>query len=211
MRHRRKGRTLGRSPSHRKALLKNLVSALFLTERDATHDDNAPKVPGRITTTLHKAKEMRSLTEKCITIAKKSLAHAEQAEQYATSAERGSDEYKQWRKSPEWQKWAAHRAPVVAARRRVLQLIGDKEAVAVLFDVIAQRYVDRPGGYTRVVRLATPRLGDGGQRAIIELVGRNDRVSRKAQRPAFEDESPETTSDEPAGEPVAAGAEGEES
>ena len=74
MRHRRRGRTLGRSPSHRKALLKNLASALFLTERDATYDDNAPKVAGRITTTLHKAKEVRPLVEKCITIAKKILA-----------------------------------------------------------------------------------------------------------------------------------------
>ena len=80
MRHRRRGRTLGRSPSHRKALLKNLASALFLTERDAEFDDNAPKVPGRITTTLHKAKEVKSLVEKCITIAKKSLPHAEEAE-----------------------------------------------------------------------------------------------------------------------------------
>ena len=104
MRHRRRGRTLGRSPSHRKALFKNLASALFLTERDATLDDNAPKTPGRITTTLHKAKEVRPLVEKCITIAKKSLAAAEEAKQFETSAERDSDEYKQWRKSEERKK-----------------------------------------------------------------------------------------------------------
>ena len=186
MRHRRRGRTLGRSPSHRKALFKNLVSALFLTERDATYDDNAPKTPGRITTTLHKAKEVRPLVEKCITIAKKSLAAAEEAKQFETSAERGSDEWKQWRQSDEWRKWATARAPVVAARRRVVQLIGDKEAAKILFDTIAERYVDRPGGYTRILRLATPRLGDAGQRAILELVGKNDRVKRAAERPAFE-------------------------
>ena len=78
MRHRRKGRVLGRSPSHRKALFKNLASALFLTERDAELDENAPKVKGRIVTTLPKAKEVRPLVEKCITIAKKSLIAAVQ-------------------------------------------------------------------------------------------------------------------------------------
>ncbi|KAA5540509.1 50S ribosomal protein L17 [Roseiconus nitratireducens] len=201
MRHRRRGRTLGRSPSHRKAMLKNLASALFLTERDAELDDNAPKVQGRITTTLHKAKEVRPLVEKCITIAKKSLPHAEEAAKYACDADRGSDKYKQWRESDDWQKWVAARAPVVAAQRRVVQLIGDKEATAILFGTIAERYVDRPGGYTRVLRLAMPRLGDAGTRAILELVGKNDRVTRKAERPSF-DEQPESEDREP----VAAGA-----
>ena len=192
MRHRRRGRTLGRSPSHRKALLKNLASALFLTERDATYDDNAPKVAGRITTTLHKAKEVRPLVEKCITIAKKSLPASEAARQFESSDERGSEAWKKWRQSEDWQKWANARAPYVAARRRVVQLIGDKEAASVLFETIAERYVDRPGGYTRILRLATPRLGDAGERAILELVGKNDRIKRKAERPSFDDEQPET-------------------
>ena len=98
--------------------------------------------------------------------------------------------HKQWRKSDDWQKWANARAPVVAARRRVVQLIGDKEAAKILFDTIAERYVDRPGGYTRILRLATPRLGDAGTRAILELVGKNDRVKRSAEKPAFEEEAP---------------------
>lgn len=211
MRHRRRGRTLGRSPAHRKAMLRNLASALFLTERDPEFLENAPAEPGRIVTTLAKAKEVRPLVEKCITIAKKSLPHAKEAEQYATSAARGSDEYKKWRKSDDWQKWAAARAPVVAAQRRVLQLIGDREAVAVLFDVVAERFVDRPGGYTRVLKLAQPRLGDAGQRAILEFVGKNDRVKRKAVKPAFDaappspaagDEAPEESGgdDAPAAE-----------
>ena len=64
MRHRRKGRVLGRSPSHRVALFRNLSSALLLTERDAEHDDNKPEVPGRIITTLEKAKEVRGYLER---------------------------------------------------------------------------------------------------------------------------------------------------
>ena len=209
MRHRRKGRVLGRSPSHRKALFKNMLAALFLTERDASLDDNAPKVPGRIITTLHKAKEIRPIVEKAITIAKRSIPHAEAARQYETSADRGSDEYRQWRKSDDWQKWAAQRAHVVNAQRKVLRMVGDRQAVAVLFDTIAERYVDRPGGYTRIMRLAKPRLGDAGQRAILELVKDDSgRIKPAANKPAFEtepqaDESnvqvgSETKSEEPA-------------
>jgi large subunit ribosomal protein L17 len=183
-------------------MLKNLASALFLTERDASLDENAPKVTGRITTTLHKAKEVRPLVEKCITIAKKSIPAAEAAEQYATTSDRGSEEYRRWRKSDQWQQWAEARAPVVAAQRRVVRLLGDKEAARVLFDTVAQRFVDRPGGYTRIMRLATPRLGDAGERAILELVGRNDRVKREAERPSFDMD--ETPADESADESVVA-------
>ena len=73
MRHRKQGRVLGRSPSHRKAMLKNLASALLLTERNAEDEENAPEVAGRIVTTVAKAKEVRPLVEKCITLACKAL------------------------------------------------------------------------------------------------------------------------------------------
>lgn len=189
MRHKKRGRTLGRSSSHKKAMLQNLASSLFLTERDAELDDNAPKVRGRVVTTLQKAKEVRPLVEKCITIARHSLPAEQAAEQHAVDAERGTDEWKKWRKSDAWQQWCAARAPVVAARRRAMRLLGDKQAVSILFEEIAPRFADRDGGYTRVLRLATPRLGDAGTRAILEFVGKNDRVKVASAKPAFEDEA----------------------
>ncbi|MCU0708932.1 MAG: 50S ribosomal protein L17, partial [Pirellula sp.] len=128
MRHLRKGRVLGRSPSHRKALYRNLASAIFLTERETTEvDANVPKVPGRIITTIEKAKEIRPMVEKCITIARKGLAAEAAAESFATKAERGTEEWKAWRKSENWQKWCQARSPGVTARRRALVMLGDKE------------------------------------------------------------------------------------
>src|SRR4051812_24761526 len=136
MRHRRAGRKLGRAPKHQRALLRSLASALFLTERDAEFDPNPPKVKGRIITTLPKAKEVRPLVEKCITIAKKALAAQEAAREHGTTAERNSEQWKAWRQSDRWKKWSAAIAPAVAARRRCLQLLGDKAAVRALFDEV---------------------------------------------------------------------------
>jgi len=188
MRHRKRGRTLGRSPSHRKALLRNLASNLFLTERDATDEPNEPKVKGRIVTTLQKAKEVRPFVERCVSIACRSLQAEEEAQQYATDADRGSDEWRSWRTSQEWQKWNQAIAPAVTARRRILRLIRDKQAMQVLFNDIAPRFVDRHGGYTRIMRLATPRLGDAGTRAILEFVGTRDRVIERSEKPTFADD-----------------------
>jgi len=66
----------------------------------------------------------------------------------------------------------------VAARRRVIQLLGDKQATRIVFEKIAPRFVDRPGGYTRILKLATPRLGDAGPRAVLEFVGADAAVDR---------------------------------
>jgi large subunit ribosomal protein L17 len=193
MRHRRKGRRLGRSSSHRQAMLRNLAASLFLTEGefDPDIDENIPKVKGRVVTTVPKAKEARRVVERCITIARKALPHQEEAQQYATTAHRYRDveEYKQWRESDDWRKWSQAMAPVVAARRRALQILGDKEAVRILFDTVAPRFVDRPGGYTRILKLAKPRLGDAGERAILEFVGVRDREIQRSEKPAFEDET----------------------
>ena len=126
------------------------------------------------------------------------MAAAEAAEQLESSADRGSQEWKTWRQSEKWNQWNQAVAPVVNARRRCVTLLGNKEAVQILFDEIAPRFADRPGGYTRVIRLAQPRLGDSGQQAILEFVGVRDRVVQKSEKPAFDD----APADEPADESV---------
>jgi large subunit ribosomal protein L17 len=178
--------------------LRNLASALILTERDAELDDNKPKVPGRIVTTLQKAKEVRPLVERCITIARRALPRQEAADALETDAERGSDKWRAWRHSEEWHEWNRTIAPVVAARRRVLKLLGSKEAMRIVFDDLAPRFADRPGGYTRILRLATPRLGDAGKRAILEFVGVHDRERRAkaAPKPDFDSETEEEVEEE---------------
>lgn len=177
MRHRRKGRVLGRSPSHQRALLRNLASALLLTEQERDADEvGAAKVPGRIVTTLAKAKEVRPLVERCVTIAKRGLAAQDKAREFATSATRDSAEWRQWRQGEQWHRWVRAVAPAVKARRRLVQLLGDKQAARILCERVAPRFVDRPGGYTRILKLATPRLGDAGPRAVLEFVGPESRA-----------------------------------
>jgi large subunit ribosomal protein L17 len=203
MRHRRRGRKLGRGPKHQRALLRSLASALVLTERDAEYDDNKPKVKGRIVTTIAKAKEVRPLVEKCVTVACHGLAAQDAAAEFGTNAERGTDAWKSWRASDRWRQWSAAVAPAIAARRRCLKLLGDKQAVRVLFDEVAPRFRDRPGGYTRILRLAKPRLGDAGERAILEFVGVRDRVVQKSVRPTFEGDSEPKKGQKAKPEPVA--------
>ena len=169
-------------------MLRNLAAALFLTEREIDEfDPNPPKVKGRIITTLQKAKEVRPIVERCVTIARRTLDSQQEADRLNTTATRGSDEWKAWRKGEGWQKWAKASAPVVSARRRVLVLLGDRQAMHLVFDKIAPRFADRPGGYTRILQLAKPRLGDAGTRAILEFVGVRDRVARAAVAPKFDE------------------------
>lgn len=186
MRHKRHGRVLGRAPSHRRALFRNMVTAIVLTERETDElDPNPPKVKGRIVTTLEKAKEIRPLVEKCVTLAKSCRIAEQAAVEFATDAVRNSESWKQWRKSEQHAKWVAARAPAVALRRRLYQILQSKQAVQILCDQLAERFEDRPGGYTRILRLAKPRLGDAGTRAILEFVGRNDRSAKKSPKPDF--------------------------
>src|SRR5512134_2754692 len=94
----------------------------------------------RIETTVARGKELRPFVERIISIAKRSL-----------NAPEGS-------------------AQGVTARRRVAQDIADREVVTKLFDTIAPRFAERPGGYTRLLRLGY-RRGDSAEVASVELVG----------------------------------------
>lgn len=182
MRHRVKGRKLNRNGSHRKAMFRNMAASLIKTLDQDESSENRAKVSGRIVTTVPKAKELRPRIEKLITLARKAAVIEENADQFNTSADRGSDEWKQWRNSDQWQQWAKAVAPAVTLRRRAFAELRDHEAVNILFAELAERFADRQGGYTRIVRLADPRLGDAGQQALIEFVGENDRVKRSKKK-----------------------------
>ena len=122
MRHRKRGRKLNRSASHRRALLRSLTCHLFRSYGKR----------GYIVTTREKAKLCRSFAERLITLAK--------------------------------------RGDVARRRLAAARLGGDKEAVKILFDEIAPAYEDRPGGYTRILRTARWRLGDGAREVLFGFV-----------------------------------------
>jgi len=117
MRHLVKRHRLGRDSAQRKALLRSLVTSFLEKER--------------IRTTKAKAKALRPVAEKMITLAKKGTLHA---------------------------------------RRRALRTIYKKEVVKKLFEELGPRFAERPGGYTRIIKLG-PRDGDGAEMAVIELIG----------------------------------------
>ncbi len=139
MPHKVSGRRLNRSASHRKALRKNLVADLL------THE--------QILTTEAKARMLGPATEKIITLAKRGLVKGE------------SDPAK-----------TVHARRLAAARISRFRVVededGDEEEVDVvrkLFDEIAPRYAERPGGYTRVIKIGK-RSGDNADMAMIMLV-----------------------------------------
>lgn len=202
-------------------MFRNMAVSLIRSVRVDEDDDQKPKVPGRIVTTLPKAKELRPFVEKLVTLARRAKPHEERAAQFATSADRNSEEYKAWLRSEQWQQWSQAMAPAVKARRRAFADLRDGAAVDILFSELAERFEDRPGGYTRVVRLPAFRLGDAGQQALIEFVGQRDRPKAARRRaPVVTDEEaspigrgaaePEgEAAEQPAGEQPAATEEGE--
>ena len=119
MRHRMSGRKLNRSSSHRKAMFANMTVSLLRHEQ--------------IVTTLPKAKELRRLADRVITLGKRGTLHT---------------------------------------RRQAAAILGDDVLVRKLFGPLAERYRDRSGGYTRVLK-AGFRYGDNAPMAVIELVDRD--------------------------------------
>ena len=120
MRHRMSGRKLNRTSQHRQMLFRNMSQALIKHEQ--------------IVTTLPKAKELRPVVERLITLGKRGDLHA---------------------------------------RRQAYAKLRDEAMVTKLFDVLASRYADRQGGYTRVLK-AGFRYGDAAPMAVIEFVDRDE-------------------------------------
>ena len=129
MRHRQTTPKLGRTHSHRNAMLRTMVTDLL------RH--------GRIRTTQPKAKALRPLAERMITLGKRESLHA---------------------------------------RRQAARVIRDKDVLRKLFDELAPRYSERPGGYTRIIKL-TARSGDGADMAMIELVEAEMGPRKKRSKP----------------------------
>jgi large subunit ribosomal protein L17 len=205
MRHRQKGRKLGRNASHRLALFRNLSRALI------THE--------RIRTTVPKAKELRPFIEKLITYAKKGVlaldAAAAATDPKIKALESGKAlHYRRlciqylgpmhgttiWDKDDE---------PVTRPGQGRNGKVGNPVDVTIvekLFKEIAPRFKTRPGGYTRILKLTTRRLGDAGEQALIEFIGVNETKPAKerpapaapAPRPAPAPETPTVSKDNPA-------------
>lgn len=137
MRHRKSGRKLGLKTAPRLSMLRNLTTDLLNHEQ--------------VTTTEPKAKEIRRLAEKMITLGKKGYRATIEAEQK-------SDVEKQ-----------DLLAESLHHRRQALKVIMSKDTLSKTFESLGERYQDRPGGYTRIVKLG-PRRGDGAPMAMIQLV-----------------------------------------
>jgi large subunit ribosomal protein L17 len=149
MRHNVSGYKLGRTSSHRKAMWRNMAIALF------TH--------GQITTSIPKAKSVKPLVEKLITMAKKGdLASRRQVIKVLGNPILVDRDLKE-----------SSRKELAADNYRVNkyhELKDGPRVVKKLFDEIAPRYSERAGGYTRIIKLSRYRIGDGTQLCVLQLI-----------------------------------------
>jgi large subunit ribosomal protein L17 len=169
MRHRVAGRTLGRKTNHRIAMFRNMAVSLF------TH--------GQITTTLPEAKSVKPFVEKLITAAKK----GDLAARRRIAAELGYDRIMVRSEDDE----ALVRSNKRENRPGGYQgkLLDGPKIVKHIVEEIAPRYADRNGGYTRIIKLAKHRIGDGADLCVLQLVGEDEggpqvtgRYSRRRQQ-----------------------------
>jgi large subunit ribosomal protein L17 len=169
MRHQKKGRKLGRNSPHRTSMKRNLLMALFSHER--------------ITTTVPKAKELRPYVERLITLAKRGLATGDAI------------------KSLHARRLVMARLGPVA-KVEILDAKGEGTGETVtdrLFKVIAPRFKDRAGGYTRIMKLTKRRLGDAGETAFIELLKEGETKVRATEpKPATPAPAPAPVAPAPA-------------
>lgn len=168
MRHRLAGRHLNRNSTHRIALFRNLSRALI------THE--------RITTTVPKAKSLRPFVEKLITLAKKAAAADD-----GTPA--GKAKALHLRRQAITYLGPTARTGTYDKKGELVTRPGKKNPITVtvlekLFNEIGPRFKDRPGGYTRILKLHTRRLGDAGEQAIIELLKDGESKPKKERGPA---------------------------
>jgi large subunit ribosomal protein L17 len=157
MRHRVAHRKLGRKTEHRLALLRNLCTSLI------THE--------RLITTLPKAKELRPFAERAITLGKRALAA--DAPQRALHNRRLAAAY--------FFSGNTNRVPDGGYKRPHAPRTAGVAALDKLFDEVAARFVERPGGYTRILKLGT-RKGDGAEMALIELLGSEAKEAHKDEK-----------------------------
>lgn len=175
MRHRIKGRKLGRNGPHRKALFRNLCRAIVLTCESS--ESGLSSSPGRIRTTLEKAKELRPFLERLVTIAVKAKLRSNEASKLISSYARETPEWKQWRSTKEGQSWLNAQSRYIHLQRALFSVLRSRYIVKLLIDGVAPKFVGRPGGYTRVVRIAKPRLADGARLAFLEFVGQTTKLA----------------------------------
>ena len=143
MRHRKRGRHLGRTSSHRVAMLRNLASALFLTERDAEFDPNPPKVKGASSRRCRRPRKSGRWSKSASPSRGNALVHRQAAEQFGTAGEtRNGRVESSGVRAAGGRNGARPVRPVVAAQRHLLQLLGDKQAVQVLFAEVAPRFAE---------------------------------------------------------------------
>lgn len=153
MRHRVDHRKLGRTQAHRKAMLANMVTSLFDKER--------------ITTTDAKAKEARRAAERLITRAKKGYQAYQEHKSLLDSGKQAEAKQMQ--------------AVALAHWRQAGRVVRKQSTLKKLFDELAPQYLERQGGYTRILHLEN-RLGDNAKTVLLELVKEDEAVEEAPKK-----------------------------